>query len=329
MEYNIEYRKELYKEFSSKNVWKNLKKTKYISSGTVGDVYKYCIINNDKKCLVVKNSYLTNKESKYIDDTFSKKGLNISIFIEYASMQLTNELVLQNICPHYVLNYNRRIKERYSICSDEYPYKNIIYNELIENDNEYNTFESWVQEYHTNITWYVAYFQIIVSIYAMLKYFNMSHFDLHSRNVLVKNVKKGGFYKYIIDNKEYYLPNIGYIFFINDYDQVWVPNKFKSQFSKTKYNLKNIYDGYDLMILFKSTLSFATTPDDVKKDIREIIIKLRQKKKFPDIIYKLFNNMFNIENLWKYKIKNKKPIDIFDFTKELNIKKIRKELMPL
>jgi len=72
-------------------------------------------------------------------------------------------------------------------------------------------------------------FQIIAGLYAMKKYFNMRHFDLHSGNVLIHNLPhKDGVLKYHIDDVDYYVPTYGRLFVIWDFGRVFVPGKMQA-----------------------------------------------------------------------------------------------------
>jgi hypothetical protein len=325
MDERVSKRKILYKAFSSKNAIKHLEKKKYIASGAQGNVYKYCLTSKTdrtNKCVVVKKSYIDYQESKFIDDKFNIKALKFNVFIEIAAMTLLNQLVLQNICPNFVLNYAYLTKERIGVCNDDYPYKSLLCNELIEDGY---TFNLWVREEHSVEQYYNAYFQIVAAVYSMQKFFNMTHLDLHSKNILVKKVAKGGYWKYTIGDTEYCVPNLGYIFYINDFDQVWVPKTFKSRFIRQRYARKNIHKGFDIMFLFRSTLEFTTSTKAFKADIRKVIKGLRANEKFEEIIKNLWQEKYSIDNLWKFG-KNGKLIEAYDLSKSVDKKRVPQKL---
>ena len=142
-------RQDLYNKLS-KAPFHTLSKKKFIASGAQGSVYKYCLVDNKDNSqicinLIGKKSYIDYKEAKFVNDTFNEKALKINSFIEYAAMRLTNQLVLQNICPHFVLNYSREIKERRGACVDEYPYKQLLYNEFVDGIS----YDQWIRSEHT------------------------------------------------------------------------------------------------------------------------------------------------------------------------------------
>lgn len=294
MEKKVVERKKGYTLFSKASTQKSLEKNKYIASGAHGNIYKYCLSNS--KCLVVKKSYIDKRESKHINNQFDIKAFKHNVFIEYASMQLTNQLVLQKICPNFGLNYNHIVKERIGVCSDEYPYKSLLYNELIDGES----YDKWVRKEHSTKEFYNAYFQIMAAVHSLQKYLNMVHLDLHSKNILVTKVKKGGYWKYKIDDTDYYIPNMGYIFYIIDFDQAWIPGTFKSWFIKEKYNKNKIHKGFDIMFLFRSTLHFSKSTKTFKDQVRTVINKLRKNEGFSDVMYDMYGKIFCKDNLWKH-----------------------------
>ena len=325
MDETVMKRKALFKIFSKKTNTKYLEKKKFIASGAQGNVFRYCLSKSGdqvKKCVAVKVSYIDERESKYIADVYSPKALSSNVFIECAAVQLVNQLVLQKISPHFILNYRHLIKERIGACRESYPNKAILYNELIE---EGSTFNAWVREGHSISHFYNAYFQIITAVYAMQKYFKMMHLDLHSKNILVKKVPKGGYWKYRIGEHEYFVPNLGYIFYINDFDQVWIPNKFKSWFIRQRYSKKSIHKGFDIMFLFRSTLGFTTSPKEFRKDIRKAIKGLKNNAHFETIIHDLWGEKYQEDNLWKHG-KQRQLIETYDLNKTFKATSLVQEL---
>lgn len=278
-----------YKNILNKNSLKKklFNKKELLGEGGQGKVYRYT--SRENECLAVKKSYLDKKQSKYIDDIFNIKSFKYGVFIELSSYYFINQLVLQSISPNFILNYDYEFIQRTGICNDIYPYTSHFYNEYIPNSQ---TYTEWVAEDHPLQTWYNAYFQITTAIYVLQKYFNMTHLDLHSDNILVQKVKRGGYWNYIINGNTYKVPNMGYVFYINDFGHAFIPKIFTSWFTK---RFKNIHKGFDIYQLFKSTLKISKSPKEFKMDIKYIIKQLKNNVEFHSII----------ENIWGEKyIKN-------------------------
>lgn len=323
MEYNIQTRKRLYKKITegldkTGRGALQIVKDKLLGRGYQGTVYSYC---DKQTCVAVKKMYLENRQVRFLKKPFTHNALKYENFIELAVMRMTNELVLQKISPHFILHYKSTFKKREEgACTDQYLYSSKYYNELISGSE---TFSQWVRNKHDIDTWYNAYFQITTAIYCLQSYFNLTHLDLHSDNILVKRVKPGGVWRYKINGKNYYVPNYGYIFFINDFGHAWIPDSLQSWIIRKKYKGKNkkIYKNFDIMRLFKSTLDFSTSPVSFKRTIRNIIEDLGTDKNFINII----------ENIWDFY--NKKPkgkiIESYDLDKSIDTKKLPSELKHL
>jgi hypothetical protein len=144
----------------------------------------------------------------YSTDSYNKPSL-----IEIISNTLTNQLVFQKICPHYILNYNW----------DYHNNKIRLYNEYAT----YGDFYLWSKKEHSDELWYNALFQIMIGLLAIKRYFNMIHTDFHLGNILVNKVTPGGYWIYKIDGRNFYLPNLGFVFLLSDFGFSWIPNKLQ------------------------------------------------------------------------------------------------------
>jgi hypothetical protein len=318
MENNVTRRKVLFNKFVkglTNNKKINLIKTDLLGRGFQGVVYKYC----DKRlCTAVKKMYLENRQARHLKKPYTIQALKYENFIELASMKLTNELVLQKICPHFVLNYHSESTPRQGVCNDIYPYASKYYNEYIDNVELYT---EWVKKQHTISEWYNAYFQITVAIFCLQRHLNMIHLDLHSDNVLVRSVKPGGYWKYTINKVDYYVPNLGYIFYINDFGHAWIPSNFQSWIVRRKYKTKRVHKNFDIVKLFTSTLEFSKSPKDFKNKIRYMIKQLEGDSNFINIIDEIWEN-------YKKKSKSKK-IETYNLDNQVDVKNIPKDLRHL
>jgi hypothetical protein len=295
-------RLKLYNLFNRKSGvgFTNFKKTIKLGEGDVGKVFKTC---DKKRCVARKQVYINKKEVKYVEDITNKKALKYSIYIELESMSLTDTLVLNNICPHFVLNYNYTYKYRESsadICKEEYPAKFILYNELVNNSI---TLKEWVDEDQSIEDIYNVFFQITMGLYAMKKHFNMIHMDLHSENILIEMVKPGGYYIYKLNKKTYKIPNTGFLVYINDFGHSYIPGVLESWFVRTRYNKKSITFGFDINILLKSL--------KIDKQIRKDMNYIKKEQLSVLSIQTVFHEMFQ-------KTKFKKILNVYNLDKEID-----------
>lgn len=317
----IEKRIKLYNHFVDilKHSDKHLPKSKILGRGGQGKVFESC---SNKKCLAVKKIYINWKLSEFFKDQFNPDALKDGIYIELLAGHLINQLILQGISPHFALNYawDYKERERASVCSDTYPYTMYHYNEIIQNTI---TYTKWIQEIHSLKEWYNAYFQITVSIYVLQTFFNMTHFDLHSENILVQKVKKGGYFEYIIDGVSYKLPNLGFRLYIIDLGQAFIPKKFKSWYVKQEYSNRRLTKAFDIQFLFESTLELSTSPKEFKNEISQLIKDIDIKEHFASIIYDLWYNKYETVK------ENSKLIETYNLDKKLNTTDIPKDIKHL
>lgn len=290
MEFTVSKRKKLFSYFSKDSNIEGLKRTSVLGQGNYGTVYLACGLRSKAMCVALKKEALDERESKLINTPFSTNAFKYTQYIDYAASLMLNQLVFQKISPHFVISYNKKFKKRVGICDDTYPYKSLLYNEAITNSQ---TYTNWASDHHSLEEFDNAYFQIMVALYSMQKYFNMTHLDLHSDNILVRKVKPGGYWKYIINNQIYYVPNLGYVFLLNDFGHVWIPSHFRSWFIRDYYARRKITKAFDIKHLFKSTLDFSTSPSAFKKKIKLIIKDLKNDGEFVSIIENHWGDLFS------------------------------------
>ena len=287
-----ENRVKLYKDYN-----KYLDKIEYykdrkLGQGAQGTVSLFVKKNGQNEFIVIKKSYLKKKESKFLNKVADPKALKIEFFIEIEASTLINQLVVQDICPNFVLNYSWSSKEREGICWENYPYSVNLYNEYL---NGVMTFGDWVTKSRTEYEWYNIYFQIITALYALQKYFKMIHLDFHSENVLILPTKKGGFWKYTLNSKDYYLPNLGFMVLLNDFGHAYISKKLISGYQVNKKK----HFAFDLIELTSSIKGYRNKT--IKKKIDKLISILKKDTNV-NIYIKVIEELF-------YELFNKKPIN--------------------
>jgi hypothetical protein len=156
-----------------------------------------------------------------------------SAWPEMAAYHFCTLLVMAKICPNLPVMYkyfwcpkckfvNRKIrgKKKEGPCV-------LVVNELADGDLKTyleKKIHIWYPELVTNCV-----FQICAGLYALEKFYNMKHNDLHFGNILVHEIQAGGFWHYKIDGKNYYVPNLGYMFLLWDFGMVQSPGKIKGR----------------------------------------------------------------------------------------------------
>ena len=213
---------DIYKLYPTKKIAQGAEGTVYLSH--TKNVQNLIIKDIDLNAIFVKKGLskkILNKNPLQIYELFYKikKNINMPSLIETICYTLTNQLVFQNICPHFGLNYyweytNNKV--------DNKPNNKIIYYNEYAN---YSTFFDWAKIPRSQQEWMNLLVQIIISIICMQKYFNIVHGDLHSLNILIYKVESGGFWKYIIDDKEYIIPNLGWVVLLTDFGFAYISGK--------------------------------------------------------------------------------------------------------
>jgi hypothetical protein len=258
---------------------------------------------------------ILNKNPLFIYNLFYSLTRNVSMpsLIENICFILTNQLVFQNICPHFVLNYYW-----------EYYNNTLIYYNEYAN---YSTLFHWGKTNHTYQEWMNILCQIIISIISMQKYFNIIHGDLHTLNILIYKVKKGGYWKYIIDKDEYIIPNLGYIILLSDFGFASIPGKVyvKWYFDDTIKNLtrkQQIF--FDFKYLSDDLIKQKQPVQNLLQESLQKINSQNYSKKYNliSLLNDYYEKIDRNQNLNKEK--NDTFIEIYNLNKPLNT-----ELLPL
>lgn len=235
--------------------------TQYLSEGAEGRVVlaefkrprymfgkvsiKQIDLGKIRKTKEIDSKILRATSQELYDLFFSSDAFTNASLIEIISQTLTNQLIIQRICPHFSLNY---------YWDYDQPTK------TINNFGEYangGDFYTWAKGEHSSEVWFNALFQIMVGLYAMKTYFNMIHADFHTRNILVHRVAPGGYWKYTIGGKKYYVPNLGYVFLLHDLGFAWIPDKLYVKWhvkATLKYITQIGMQFYDISMLIEEIL---------------------------------------------------------------------------
>ena len=214
-----------------------------IGSGSVnGEAYKICYpiqcngktgdcaCQSDSVNLAVKRIPIKPRTLSFLNTPYTFNALNDTLWVELLCMKLCNILVENNVVPNLPVYVNYFYCNS---CTYENPVlkpKNnspciILINELATEGDLSN----WTKIPRTPQEWVNAYFQIFVGLYAMQKYFDITHHDLHWNNVLVHKVAPGGYWRYVIDGKTYDVPNLGYLFVLWDFGLAQIPGKMENK----------------------------------------------------------------------------------------------------
>ena len=88
---------------------------------------------------------------------------------------------------------------------------------------------------------YSAVFQIMAGLHAIQMYGQMMNYDIKKENILYYRVQAGGYWKYVINKKDYFVPNFGYLFILNDFGISRTMSPHFPIFKKGKFRLGSRY----------------------------------------------------------------------------------------
>ncbi len=180
-------------------------------------------IGTESKYGIVFLTHYNDKNNKKIFfatkiiDSSKKYNIIESKILEY----LTKLNIKYKLCPHFPITYSILNCNNTSFIKNKKMFKHLynkklmfIFNELAH-DNLYNLI------YSTNVInskiLYNALAQIFMAIMFFNKYTNAFHFDGHCGNYLYHKITPGGYFHYRINDEDYYIENLGYLWIIWDF----------------------------------------------------------------------------------------------------------------
>jgi hypothetical protein len=204
-------------------------KKKIGTSSKYGDVYRVTVpVKKQNINISIKLVPLSYKDRINMFDT------RYPVWREWKSLDLLSRLVKKQICPNlpilydkFLCNYctyeNEQLDPSGKMCL-------LLLSELSDKDLRQWIIDKSKEDITESVRieeWYNCYFQILVAIYAIQKYYQLAHRDLHWGNILFNNTIKQGYWIYQIDNIKYYLPNAGFVVKLWDFGKSLSITHFK------------------------------------------------------------------------------------------------------
>ncbi len=277
----------LFNQFSKYN-FSQFDTIKILGKGYQGTVYL---------CSVKKIHFVTKKIKTTSD--YTKQPLQSFPFheglSEIVSSKLVNFLLLNKIVPSLIFSYHFKIQP--SSISIFYEYSNTLSLKNFLKSNKKNSQLSF------NIL-----FQILTTLYAFKKFFNIVHSDLHFNNILVtlSPIKSNSFYSYTIDNTTYYLPNLGVQIRIIDYGLFFIPGKMSQLWQERYYSKLIKSNKYNFIDFYSLTLEMPLFFKTHFKFFFDVFHKKLYDEFFLTPIIKSFPPSLSILSLIKFIFHNKK-----------------------
>lgn len=178
-----------------------------LGSGCYGNVYK---TNIENKPFAMKVTALDNKAIEKPYDP--SVGCWHEVHFLY---EILRPIIEKRICPNIPLLYHIYSCPECCITIDNEKKKGPCVSSLIEladgNLKNFLSKKPKLEELHSCL------FQIFAGLYTIQKYTQIMNFDVKKENILFYNVEPGGYWKYNIFGQDYYVPNYGKLFVLNDF----------------------------------------------------------------------------------------------------------------
>ena len=183
---------------------------KLIGKGDWGNVYSAYIKKCNKK-FALKMSRITKED---LENPYS--DTSCSWYEVWMIKDIFRPLIVKNVCPNLPLFIDTFLCHKCDFTFKEKDSSHpcvITAVELANGDlRDYLKFSSPTED-----ELYSALFQIMAGLYAIQMSGQILNNDIKSKNILYYNVTPGGYWHYKIDDNNFYVPNYGKMFVLNDF----------------------------------------------------------------------------------------------------------------
>lgn len=203
------------------NTLSRLKKNKKYKGNCPQKYLNLSFIGKGSYANVFKSGFLSEvfavKMSKLKPDAI-KNPFNYSFQSWHEVFFLQNiikKILEKNICPNLPLVYETFSCEKCEIMLDDVNKKtpcSIIALELANSN-----LKTYLLEKRSTEELESCLFQIMAALHSLQIFAQILNFDIKKENILIYNVLPGGYWVYKIRDKEYYVPNYGKMFILNDF----------------------------------------------------------------------------------------------------------------
>lgn len=145
------------------------------------------------------------------------------------------------------------------VLRDVNPHFNIVYrmqqNNKLLCEAAAGDLKSFLKEYIRYDVMINCLQQVLICVLSFHIHCEMKHSDCHHGNFLYHRIKKGGYIHYKVNGRDLYVPNLGYIWMINDFDLV------EEACQKDYYT--DYKDAMDALVAYKKIKKFSKKMDAI------------------------------------------------------------------
>lgn len=179
-----------------------------LGKGDYGCVYSTAVKETN---LAIKYSRITKRD--VTNGCYKSEG---EVWFEYRILSdLFKGLIRDKKCPNLPLLYSSHVLHSYRLTLRKRSCTCPCVATIVELAD--GNLRDFFDTYPSIAELYSALFQVLAGVHAYQKYGQIMNYDIKSDNVLFFNVKPGGHWKYNILGKDYYVPNYGRLFMVNDF----------------------------------------------------------------------------------------------------------------
>ena len=165
---------------------------------------------------------MLKKINEIKNNTKGNNNVDKEIFI---NEHIKENILKKNICPHFCMYYGYNFTKG-NIRDPNNPNKNSLYKNIVFTEGPNYNLKNWAipefvddglvksakkQGVYSKHLWDVAIFQILTLFLVKQIDENVKKLKIDMSNLYVKNIKKGGYWKYVINGIDLYVPNYGFI----------------------------------------------------------------------------------------------------------------------
>ncbi len=188
--------------------------TKVLGHGTFGQVVLTSI---DGKTMVVKEALLTPEEktklTRHTRGGFPKNSWPN----EFKMVQYVTELLHSKKTPNFLDTYHLAACEGCVFTTIGGRTEGACYNTFMEAAN--GDLKKYAGVLRSTDDYYSCLYQLLIAVHAAHHYYGLYHHDIKAHNIMVQETPqlKGMYFHYVVNGKNYYVKNMGYVFYLADF----------------------------------------------------------------------------------------------------------------